>query len=270
MTCRDDITEEIRQKLSRIEAEYNVRVIFACESGSRAWGFASDDSDYDVRFVYVRPAAEYLRLEETRDVIEYELNDIYDINGWDIQKLLRLLYKCNPVIFEWADSPIVYKKTEEWERVQKILPDYFSKMKMLYHYRSIAKNNIRSHFQGDEVNLKKYFYVLRPLLACRWILNKKCPPPTAFSALCREVLPNELKNAVETLVKIKKGAPEKQRGPHIPQLDIFIQNQLSEAEAFLDETARENEKNGGWDKMNEVFRGMVGADGSPHLSRPLR
>ena len=101
-------------------------------------------------------------------------------------------------------------------------------------------------------------------------LNKKCPPPTEFSALCREVLPNELKNAVEALVKIKKGAPEKQRGPHIPQLDNFIQNQLSEAEAFLDETARENEKNGGWDKMNEVFRGMVEADGSPHLSRPLR
>ena len=223
MTRYADITGMIQQKLSQIEAEYNVRIIFACESGSRAWGFASDDSDYDVRFVYVRPLEEYLRLDEMRDVIEYELNDIYDINGWDIQKLLQLLYKCNPVIFEWADSPIVYKKTEEWERAVGVLPDYFSKQKMLYHYRSIAKNNIRSHFQGDEVNLKKYFYVLRPLLACRWILNKNCPPPTAFSALCGAVLPNELRNAVDALIEVKKNASEKQHGPHIPQLDNFIQ-----------------------------------------------
>ena len=88
-----------------------MRIIYACESGSRAWGFASADSDYDVRFVYVRKAADYLRLEKTRDVIEYELNDVYDINGWDVQKLLRLLSKPNPVIFEWADSPIVYRSS---------------------------------------------------------------------------------------------------------------------------------------------------------------
>lgn len=102
--------EIIKDKIQEIEKKENVRVLRCVESGSRAWGFASPDSDYDVRFIYVRPKEYYLRLEKKRDVIEWQLDETLDINGWDIQKALRLLHKSNPTLFEWNSSPIIYKQ----------------------------------------------------------------------------------------------------------------------------------------------------------------
>ena len=102
----------IRKKLKEIEQKENVKIIMAVESGSRAWGFASPDSDYDVRFVYVRRPEDYLRLEKTKDVIEWQLDDVLDINGWDLKKALQLMHDSNPSIFEWCASPIVYQSCE--------------------------------------------------------------------------------------------------------------------------------------------------------------
>ena len=109
----------ICSKLHEIEKENNVKILLAVESGSRAWGFASPDSDYDVRFIYVRPKEDYLRLENVRDVIELPIDDVLDINGWDLQKTLRLLYKSNPTLFEWFSSPIVYLETDFADRFRK-------------------------------------------------------------------------------------------------------------------------------------------------------
>ena len=120
-----EIIIEIKNKLCEIEQKENVRIIHCIESGSRSWGFASPDSDFDARFIYVRPTEYYLKLEKTRDVIEWELNDVYDINGWDIKKALELLHKSNPTLFEWNSSPIVYKTTPEWETVRTVLNDCF-------------------------------------------------------------------------------------------------------------------------------------------------
>jgi predicted nucleotidyltransferase len=116
----------IKKKLEEIEKAENVKIILAVESGSRAWGFESKDSDYDVRFIYIRKTEDYLKLEGNRDVIEWQLDDLLDINGWDIQKALRLLYKSNPVLFEWCHSPIVYKENIEAEAFKKLAADYFS------------------------------------------------------------------------------------------------------------------------------------------------
>lgn len=251
----DAIYESIQKKLSEIEEKENVRIIYACESGSRAWGFASPDSDYDVRFVYVRPVEEYLKLEGCRDVLEAELNDVYDISGWDLSKLLKLLTKSNPVIFEWADSPIVYKSTESWSRVVDILPEYFSPSKGMYHYVSMAKGNIREHFQGPDVNRKKYFYVLRPLLAFEWIQHKKCPPPTEFSKLVDAVLPDEFRESVEILLEEKMKAGEKERGPHIPALEGWIAQKLSEASAYLETASEKSPVN--WQSVDACFRDIV-------------
>ena len=159
--------ELIISKLKQIEKDYNVRVLLAVESGSRAWGFASPDSDYDVRFIYVRPEKEYLRLEDVRDVIELPINDELDINGWDLQKTLRLLYRSNPTLFEWFSSPIVYMETEFADQFREIMTDYFSTKKSLYQYISMAESNYREYLKGEMVKAKKYFYVLRPVLACR-------------------------------------------------------------------------------------------------------
>lgn len=173
--------EKIQEQLRRIEESENIKILLAVESGSRAWGFASPDSDYDVRFVYIRRPEDYLRLDAVRDVIELPIDDVLDINGWDLQKTLRLLYKSNPTLFEWFSSPIVYQKTEFVDKFRELMMHYFSSKKTLYHYISMAEGNYREYLQGEIVRAKKYFYVLRPVLACRWILDRGTPPPMLFS-----------------------------------------------------------------------------------------
>ena len=243
--------ETIKEKLSEIEQKHNVKIIYACESGSRAWGFASPDSEYDVRFVYVRDLRDYLRLDSVRDVIEYELNDIYDINGWDIKKLLLLLAKSNPVIFEWADSPVVYRTSGDWDRVKSVMPEYFSEKRMLYHYLSIVKNQLRAYFKEDKVILKKYLYALRPIFACRWILEKKRPPPTLFSKLYNDSMPREIEDDFMRLLDAKKHNLEKTEGERIKTLDDFIQKNVAEIEALLQTKNEEYPSN--WDSLNKVF-----------------
>ena len=175
--------ELIIRKLKEIEETEDVRILHAVESGSRAWGFPSPDSDYDVRFIYVRKPEFYLKLEKTRDVIEFPINDMLDINGWDLNKTLRLLHGSNPTLFEWNASPIIYKTTAQWQRISHIINSYFVEKSGLYHYLSTAKSNYREYLKGETVRLKKYFYVLRPLLACKWIFAEGTPPPMLFKDL---------------------------------------------------------------------------------------
>lgn len=182
----------ILSKLQKIEKTENVRILLAVESGSRAWGCASPDSDYDVRFIYVRNEQDYLRLEKVRDVIELPVDNVLDINGWDLQKTLRLLYKSNPTLFEWFSSPIVYMETEFADEFRRMMLEYFSGKRSLYHYINMAERNYREYLKGDMVKAKKYFYVLRPVLACRWILDQGTPPPMLFTELMDAQLPREL------------------------------------------------------------------------------
>lgn len=169
--------EVIQEKLREIEQREECRILLAVESGSRAWGFASPDSDYDVRFIYVRPEKAYLRLDRTRDVIEVPINDELDINGWDIDKTLRLLHKSNPTVFEWFSSPIIYQTSAFADQFRPIMQKYFSSKAGLWHYLHMAEGNYRDYLRGEMVRAKKYFYVLRPILACKWILEKGTPPP---------------------------------------------------------------------------------------------
>ena len=121
-----DIRREIDEKLHAIEEKEHVRILYAVESGSRAWGLASPDSDYDVRFLYVRPMEEYLRLDSPRDVIEWQLDEVLDINGWDLRKALVQFQKGNATLFEWAGSPIVYRTSEAWQEIYRAARPYFS------------------------------------------------------------------------------------------------------------------------------------------------
>lgn len=175
--------ELIQEKLREIEQHEECRILLAVESGSRAWGFASPDSDYDVRFIYVRPEKAYLRLDRTRDVIEVPINDELDINGWDIDKTLRLLHKSNPTVFEWFSSPIIYQTSAFADQFRPIMQKYFSSKAGLWHYLHMAEGNYRDYLRGEMVRAKKYFYVLRPILACKWILEKGTPPPMLFTDL---------------------------------------------------------------------------------------
>lgn len=119
----------IEEKLNEIEKNEEVKILLAVESGSRAWGFPSPDSDYDVRFIYLRKLNEYLKLETIKDVIEWQLDDVLDINGWDIKKVLQLMFKSNPSIIEWLSSPIVYRETVEANALRVLSKEYLSLFK---------------------------------------------------------------------------------------------------------------------------------------------
>ena len=214
--------ELIKSKLKEIEEKENIKILHCVESGSRAWGFASPDSDYDVRFIYVRSKEFYLRLDKTRDVIEWQLDDTLDINGWDISKALFLLYKSNPTLFEWNSSPIVYKTTKEWERVATIINKYFVAKSGLYHYLSTAKSNYREYLKGETVRLKKYFYVLRPLLACKWILAEGTPPPMLFSELMAKYLDESIIEDVLKLLDLKMNNPEITEGNRFKKVNEYL------------------------------------------------
>jgi predicted nucleotidyltransferase len=241
----------IQAKLQDIEAREQVRILHCIESGSRAWGFASPDSDYDVRFIYIRSPREYLRLDKTRDVIEWQLDDTLDINGWDLQKTLRLLHRSNPTLFEWNTSPIVYRTTGAWASLQPLISACFMQKPALFHYISMASGNYREYLRGDKVKLKKYFYVLRPVLACRWILESKTPPPIAFSELAEACLPEALKGEVERLLKLKMSASEMDWGPRIQPLNEFLEQSLQEIPRCIQHLP--DAQKADWVELNEAF-----------------
>lgn len=248
---RPDIREKIGQKLDEIEQAENVRILYAVESGSRSWGFASPDSDYDVRFIYVRTLEDYLRLDQKRDVIEWQLDEVLDINGWDLQKVLRQFHKSNATVFEWSNSPIVYRTSEAWDAIYQAAKGYFSPKSVLYHYYGTAKSTYCQFLQGEQVRYKKYFYALRPLLSCCYIREHGCPPPIAFDELMKTELPQELRAKIVHLLELKKGMGEKEQRPQLPVIRNFILAQLDEQKAYAE--ALEAEPPKGWDVLNAVF-----------------
>ena len=245
----------IQEKLNEIEHRENIKILYCAESGSRAWGFASPDSDYDVRFIYIRPEEFYLQLNKTRDVIEWQLDDVLDINGWDIQKALRLLHNSNPTLFEWNSSPIIYRTSDEWKQIAKIINSYFSKKSGLYHYLSTAKGNYREYLKGDTVRLKKYFYVLRPLLACKWILSEQTPPPMLFSALMDRYLDEEIKPDVQKLLKIKTESSEIGTGDRIDSINDYIDRNIKYIESVIKDMPEEKKKD--WTELNNMFLSLL-------------
>ncbi len=241
----------IEEKLKEIEERENIKILHCVESGSRAWGFASPDSDYDVRFIYARPKNFYLRLEKTRDVIEWQLDDTLDINGWDVQKALRLLYKSNPTLFEWNASPIVYKTTKEWENISSLIDKFFVAKSGLYHYLIMAKRNYREYLKGENVRLKKYFYVLRPLLACKWILGEGTPPPMLFKTLMDTYLDEEIKPDVEKLLDLKMNAPEIAEGKRFDKVNAYIDRTFLELDEIIKNLPDRHMQ--GWEELNKAF-----------------
>ena len=245
----------ITAKLREVETTENVRILLAVESGSRAWGFASPDSDYDVRFIYVRPRDEYLRLDPPRDVIELPINDLLDINGWDLYKTLQLLHKSNPTLFEWFSSPIVYLETDFAGHFRQIMNTYFSSKRGLYHYLSMAENNYREYLRGDMVKAKKYFYVLRPILACRWILEKRTPPPMLFSRLADSQLDPALRPEVDRLLDLKMNSPEIKEIPRVSPINDYLDKSILEIRSRISKLPEEPTPR--WDELNTLFLSTV-------------
>ena len=248
--------QTILEELDRVEAEYGVRILHAVESGSRSWGFASPDSDYDVRFVYVRPTWDYLRLDTPRDVIEWKLDEVLDINGWDLRKAMTLFVKGNATLFEWSYSPVVYRTTPEWERVRETALQYFSEKTAILHYYGTAKSTWAGHLTGETVRYKKYFYALRPLLAAQYIERFHRVPPVLFDELLQMDLDPTLRVAIDDLLERKRVTTEGEYRPQIPAIRDFIQEELVRQKAIGE--ALPEDRNPDWTAMNRCFAGMIG------------
>lgn len=230
-TIPPHIHQEIMRRLHAVEQEHDVRIVLAVESGSRAWGFASPDSDFDVRFIYVPRTEWYLAvdLEEKRDVIDYPIVDEIDLNGWDVRKALRLLRKSNPALVEWLQSPLVYIEYGGFGRgARALLPTAYALISGYHHYRSMAKTTFLEHLQGEQVSLKKYFYVLRPLLAMRWLARYQRPAPIEFDKLLHLIGEQTgLCEAIEELRAQKRLAPELGLASPVPAIHQFIEAELA-------------------------------------------
>lgn len=222
------VRQRIMQTLAEIEAEHDVTVLYACESGSRGWGFASPDSDYDVRFLYVHRLPWYLTVEPQCDVIERPISDELDVGGWELRKALRLLRRANPVLFEWLDSPVVYRQDEALTAsIRQMATQWFSGKRSRYHYLAMAHNNFRDYLQGNSVRLKKYLYVLRPLLAARWIKRGLGQPPMRFAALVEHMVDDaDLLKEINALLVIKMRAGEAEYSSRWPCIHAFIEDEL--------------------------------------------
>ncbi len=246
-----NIVKEINEKLDEIEAKENVRILHAIESGSRAWGFASPDSDYDVRFIYVRRREDYLRLDEPRDVIEWQLDDVLDINGWDLKKALKQFARGNATLFEWSGSPIVYRTTDEWSRIREVSKQYFSEKSAVYHYYGTANSTYQEYLQGDTVRYKKYFYALRPLLAAEYIEKYHTAPPVLFDDLLKLDLEPELRTAIDELLEAKKRTTEKEENPQMPVIKKYIEEEIQKQKVIADELADDHNRD--WSALDKVF-----------------
>ncbi|MGH8026390.1 MAG: nucleotidyltransferase domain-containing protein [Pseudoxanthomonas sp.] len=221
--------------LEGIERDHEVRIVFACESGSRGWGFSSPDSDYDARFVYAHEPSWYLTVNEKtgpgqpqRDVIELPIDDELDVSGWDLRKALRLLSKSNPTLSEWLRSPIVYRQEPAIAAgLTRLADQFYSPIAAWHHYFSMAKGNYRGYLKGERVRTKKYLYVLRPVLACQWIEGQSGPPPMAFEILLDTLIPSgPLRDAIDALLAKKRISAEVGDGPRIPAISDFLEVEI--------------------------------------------
>lgn len=234
-TIPDDIRAEILRRLKTIEREHGVDILLAIESGSRAWGFPSPDSDFDVRFIYVRKLTDYVSLFVHRDVIETPIEGDYDINGWDIRKGLQLMLKANPVFCEWMRSPIVYREQSGVRQAfEELLLDVDERVPASHHHYGLLKSNYFRRIDGvEQVKLKAYFYCLRPAFALHWMWqNPDGKLPMRFDLLRAGIqVPADIAAIVDDLVAKKLETREMGRGPRISVLDDFFVQTMEKAEA---------------------------------------
>lgn len=203
-------SDEIRTSLKRLEADNEVRVLLAVESGSRAWGFASPDSDYDVRFIYVPAPSWYFSVAERRDVIEAPGPNALDLSGWELRKTLRLFARCNLALNEWLGSPLVYSEAVGFRaEMQALVASFFNPIAATHHYRGMAASAIEGQTQ-TEVSLKRLMYALRAMLACRWIARESSQPPTEFARIVTHVCTAAERHWIEGYLRRKAVAQERE------------------------------------------------------------
>lgn len=246
--------------LEQIEAERNVRILYACESGSRSWGYASVDSDYDVRFIYVHPAEHYLSLdiENKKDTIQWPVTDILDISGWDARKTMQLLKKGNASVNEWLRSPTKYITSPEADKLRILMAQYYNWSALCYHYYNLAKSTWTKYLRGDTIVLKKYLYAVRPLFAVKWLEKNDGFPPLDIKDLLNWSIinvPQQVHNDISDLLVAKITGFELGESKPYPELSEYIETEIRRLSKvrFLNDTQTKS-----WEELNYAFIDMLG------------
>ena len=227
--------EEIEKEIVNLEAKHDIKILYAVESGSRAWGFASTDSDWDVRYIYIHKLDWYLRIDQNKKDTQEEIlpNDL-DLSGWELKKALRLFRKSNPAMLEWLRSPIIYhEKYQTAEKMRELGKKFFNPKSCMYHYLSMAKGNFKEFLQKDLVRTKKYFYVLRPVLVCDWIKETNTFPPIEFQDLVdSQVKDEQIETEIAELLKKKIAGDELKQQPKNEVLNKFLGEKIDFYDKF--------------------------------------
>lgn len=253
--------QQIIEVLKRIELEYDVKILFACDAGSRALGFADHDSDYDIRFIYVHTLDWYLSIEQKKDVLEVpkqdalsiEINPQLDMSGWELTKTLRLYRKSNPSLIEWLQSKEIYlQQYSTIEKMKAMTGNIFSEKSFIIHHINIAKRNFDAGLGKKEGNIKLYLYILRSILTGQWIVKYGSVPPVEFQELIQILSPGRVKETALKLLLAKQAGELLQNDVDLTIIDDFIMKEID----FLESYAKQLTKNhcDSTKILNQIFR----------------
>lgn len=221
-------SSSILDSVNNLCEENKVMLLYCCESGSRAWGFPSSTSDYDVRFVYTHPVDWYLRLDLEAFSLQINyMKDDLDIVGWDIKKYISLMYKSNPSTIEWAYCPSYYSDVNIFNPRQ-LVRTYLNSTSLANHYISMATKCYTTYIEGrKEVQYKKYLYLVRSLLCYLYCVdNIGHAPDISFRLLCDKYLPDKVREPVEAIVKVRVNSTEEFVGPCVPLVDSWACSEI--------------------------------------------
>jgi uncharacterized protein len=248
--------KEITTILTQIKQKKNIKILYACETGSRAWGFPSPDSDYDVRFLYMHRRDWYLSLSQHKDTIEHMDGDL-DITGWDLRKSLLLLKKSNVPLIERFQSPITYFGDENFKAdFKQLIESYYSPTAVFFHHYSLARKFWEELKDSETIKLKSYFYLIRSLLSCYWIIQDKSVLPMHIEGLMTRIDSNR-RDELRTLIQLKAGVGEKYLHPKDESLHEWIKGMFDLLERSKENLGVNRKDNS---VLNNFFLKMVHAN----------
>ncbi|MCV6629122.1 MAG: nucleotidyltransferase domain-containing protein [Flavobacteriaceae bacterium] len=228
--------QKIKEKLQQLEQEKQIEILFAVESGSRAWGFASPDSDYDIRFVYKHSQDWYLNLWEQTDTIQFMTAEDLDGVGWDVRKALRLLAKSNASFTGWLFSPIVYRADHDFLNAIKNLANAnFNPVSGFYHFHSMSKN-FETTLGSEKMTLKRFFYAIRTALCAHWIYKNETIPPVLFKEMY-SLIDDRYHSKLDALIALKSKRIEKSNDPVEADLIHLVKHLVNENNSVKDTLA---------------------------------
>ncbi|WP_341356477.1 nucleotidyltransferase domain-containing protein [Rossellomorea sp. y25] len=239
----------ILDDLRCIEREEEIKILYAVEAGSRAWGYHIDDSDYDVRFIYIRETTAYLNLQQTKDVIVKSTHHAIEFGGWDLSKALKLLRKSNPSLLEWLTDENVYIEHPTIEKIRKLRDQTFSPDRCLIHYYHMTKRNMEKCLKDDPNGTKKWMTIIRPWLACKWIMKYQTFPPNGINQMIDHLnMYEDIKNTIISMVTSRVKGKE---AHHLKHMEEYLKEDLLKMDRALENLHSDHSYQ--WGGINETF-----------------